>query len=88
MRYCHLSSTSVNVGSTITLTPSITGSSILWWCYDADGRTIDSTDNAIVPNETRASVTNGVVTGLASGEVVVIAKNENDEYEFFNVVVN
>jgi len=88
-RFFHLGSTAVNAGSNVSLTATLTGT-LNWWCYDTDGNTseTDGTISKLVPNETRATVSNGVVTGVASGGVVVVATNGNGEYEFFNVTVN
>lgn len=85
-RYFNLKEEKINIGSTKQLTPSISGN-IEWWCYDSDKASVSN--DIIIPEETYASISNtGVITGLTSGNSVAVAKNENDEYEFFNIIIN
>lgn len=67
----------VQAGSTTTLTPAISGDSVTW----------------ISQNENVATVSNGVITGVAAGRVTIKASANtsgvhNGEWEYFNVVVS
>lgn len=86
-RYFSTTKYTGSVGGTVTVTPTI-GGTISWWCYDANGRAVDG-NYVITPNTTRASVNSGgVVTCSASGEVVVVARNTDNVYEFFDLIVS
>ena len=85
-RFFNFSGYEGTVGQTVTISPNISGVSA-WWCYDASGRTSDS-NYVITPTTNRASVSDGVVTCSSVGEVVVVAKNDNDEYEFFDLIIS
>lgn len=72
-RYINMGVNSVSVGSSITLTTRLSGT-ITWGAY--------SLNNANI-----ASVSNGVVTGLAEGNATIFAEDENGVKEFFGIVV-
>lgn len=84
-RFLHLEKRTANVGESITVNASITGT-VEWWCYDSNGRSVSS-DWVFTPSTARASVNNGVVTCNSAGEVVVVAKNGNGDFEFFDVLI-
>ena len=76
----------VSVGGTIELTSQLTPT-LEWFSYDATQKSGNS--RPITYMHDFASVNNGVVTGVAVGESVVVAYSETDNcYEFFNVIVS
>ena len=81
----HIDKHAVNVGSSVTLTSTLSGT-VTWWSYDSTGRTVDSSYNVTLKH-TVVSNSNGLVTGLKSGEAVVVACNGIDT-EYFYVKVN
>ena len=81
-RKFHLDASSVVVNGSITITPTITGT-VSWTSYNTDSDfSKESLDNDVV------SVTNSVVTGLKVGSAVVMAYNEENEREFWRIIVS
>lgn len=74
-RHINLGINSVAVGETITLTTSLSGT-ITWTIYAKSGANIASISS------------NGVVTGIASGNATACAEDENGVKEFFSIVVS
>lgn len=72
-RIINLGINSVAVGGNITLTTSLSGT-ITWTIYAKSGANI-------------ASISNGDVTGIASGNATACAEDENGVKEFFSIVV-
>ena len=82
---------SVNIGSTLTLTSILSGT-LTWGSYNNDTPwhegDVSHFEEPCTPENTRVSVLNGVVTGIATGQSVVYAKDANGNREFFNIVVS
>ena len=73
-RYINLGIKSVSVGGTITLTTSLSGT-ITWTIYAKSSANV-------------ASISNGDVTGIASGNATACAEDANGVKEFFSIVVS
>lgn len=72
-RHINLGVNSVSVGGNITLTTSLSGT-ITWTIYSKSSANV-------------ASINNGVVTGIESGNATACAEDENGVKEFFGIVV-
>ena len=72
-RHINLGINSVSVGGNITLTTSLSGT-ITWTIYSKSSANV-------------ASINNGVVTGIESGNATACAEDENGVKEFFSIVV-
>lgn len=79
----------VAVNGTLSLTTTLSGE-VIWDSYNNDTDWYSGSMSAptpATPTNTRVSVNNGVVTGVASGQAVVYAKDADGNREFFNIVV-
>ena len=75
------------ISGTTALSSSLSGQ-LTWGSYDNDTDWYDgSYTTPAVPVNTRVSVAAGIVTGVASGQAVVYAKDANGNREFWNIVV-
>lgn len=76
---------SVGIGETISLISTLSGS-LAWYSYDATSKT--GTSRPTNYKHDFASVDEGVVTGIAAGESVVVAYSaDENKYEFFDVII-
>ena len=73
-RYINLGADNISIGETTTLTTKLSGT-ITWTAY--------SLSNANI-----ASVSDGVVTGIAQGNATICAQDEVGNKEFFGIVVS
>ena len=83
-RRIHLDSTSINTGGTTSLTKTISGS-VTWYSYNTDSA---FSTTSLVNDVVSVDENTGVITALKAGSAVVMAKNENNDREFWKIDVN
>lgn len=86
-RRFHPAIVNIAVAGTTTLTPTLSGT-LTWGSYNNDTDWYSGDFNTpATPTNTRVSVANGVITGIASGQAVVYVNDDKGNREFWNIVV-